>query len=209
MTQHYFTPEPDAAHEISSWQTRFAGLDLTFETDRQVFSRLALDYGTRYLLETILEQPPLYGRILDLGCGYGPVGIVLKRRYPHVEMIMSDVNHRAVALARRNLRLNHIQYVDVIQSDGLTSVSGRFDTIVLNPPIRAGKAVVYRLFAEAAAALTDTGRFYIVIQKKQGAPSAEKALMDLGLTVERLGRSAGYWVLCAGKNQHTAAEENQ
>lgn len=197
MTQHYYTPEPDAAHDIISWQTRFAGLDLVFETDRQVFSRRAIDYGTRYLLETILEQPPLHGRVLDLGCGYGPIGVVLKRRYPHIELVMSDINHRAVALAKRNLRLNHIRYVDVIQSDGLKALKGSFETIVLNPPIRAGKAVIYRLFAEAAAALTDAGRLYIVIQKKQGAPSAEKALLELNLKVERLGRSAGYWIFCA------------
>lgn len=199
--RHYFDASPETAHEEKFLNMRLRGHDFRFKTDRQVFSRHAVDYGTQLLIETVLDDEKLYGRMLDLGCGYGPVGIISKRLAPHLDLVMSDVNKRAVSLAKENLKLNQIKYVQVIVSDGLQHIEGSFNVISLNPPVRAGKQVVYRLFEDAFAHLAKNGYLYVVIQKKQGALSAQKALETITPHVERINRSAGYWVLRAEKTE--------
>ena len=199
--RHYFDASPDTAHEEKYLNFRFRGQDFRFKSDRQVFSRHAVDYGTQLLIETMLDDGKLFGRLLDLGCGYGPVGVIIKRMTPHLEIIMSDVNKRAVSLAKENLKLNQIKYLDVVVSDGFQHIDGTFSVISLNPPVRAGKHTVYRLFEDAFKHLEQNGCLYVVIQKKQGAPSAQKELEKLTSHVERVSRSAGYWVLRAVKTE--------
>ena len=198
MTEHYYTQTPGAAHDEKQVIFEVLGLRLQCTTDAGVFSRDGLDMGTRILLEAL---PPLSGRILDLGCGWGPVGTALGRKYPDAQILLSDVNERAVELAGRNLRSNGVTNAAVVQGDGYEAVEGRFDAIVLNPPIRAGKGVIYALFEGARAHMTDGGALYIVIRKQQGAESAEKYLRTLYGSVERICREKGYWVLrCAEVN---------
>ena len=198
MTEHYYTQTPGAAHDEKQVIFEVLGLRLQCTTDAGVFSRDGLDMGTRILLEAL---PPLSGRILDLGFGWGPVGTALGRKYPDAQILLSDVNERAVELAGRNLRSNGVTNAAVVQGDGYEAVEGRFDAIVLNPPIRAGKGVIYALFEGARAHLTDGGALYIVIRKQQGAESAEKYLRTLYGSVERICREKGYWVLrCAEVN---------
>jgi 16S rRNA (guanine1207-N2)-methyltransferase len=201
MMQHYFDQDPQAEHQEKRLQVKLFGRDFEFITDTNVFSRHALDYGTRVLIEAIVRDGQLPGRLLDLGCGYGPVGIVLKRMFPHLDVEMSDINRRAVELTRKNLAINQIKYVKVQQSDGFEQIEGTFDTITLNPPIRAGKKTVHSLFEQSYQHLNIDGQLYVVIQKKQGAPSALKALQNLSASVERISRDAGYWVLRVKKTQ--------
>jgi 16S rRNA (guanine1207-N2)-methyltransferase len=157
-----------------------------------------MDYGSELLLETfIAECPARTGRLLDLGCGYGPVGIVLKRVFPALDVTLSDINTRALELARQNARANQTAGVQIVKSDGLGALSGPYDFILTNPPIRAGKATVHRFFAEAREKLGSGGLLYVVIQKKQGAPSALKRLRELFADVEVIEHSAGYWVIRA------------
>ncbi|MBQ8508096.1 MAG: class I SAM-dependent methyltransferase, partial [Clostridia bacterium] len=161
-------------------------------TDAGVFSRDGLDMGTRILLEAL---PPLSGRILDLGCGWGPVGTALGSLYPEAEILLTDVNERAAELARRNLAANGVKNAAVVSGDGYEAVDGQFDSIVLNPPIRAGKNVIYGMFEGALSYLKDGGALYIVIRKQQGAESAERFLQGIYANVERIAREKGYWVL--------------
>jgi 16S rRNA (guanine1207-N2)-methyltransferase len=197
---HYFDPEPTSEHRPAELAFRLNGQDFLFQTDSSVFSRRRLDFGSELLIEAVIEDQSrqLRGRVLDLGCGYGAVGIVLKRLFPSLEMVLSDINERALDLARKNAVKNHVQYVEAVRSDGLQDVRGDFDLILTNPPIRAGKAVVYRLFREAAARLRPGGRLYVVIQKKQGAPSALKYLNELAGQAETIEHGAGYWVIRTG-----------
>ena len=195
MTDHYYAKNPGAAHDERRVIFEILGLKLTCTTDAGVFSRDGLDMGTRILLEAL---PEASGRVLDLGCGWGPVGVALGKKYPAAELVLTDVNERAAELARRNLRDNGATNARVVCGEGFEAVEGMFDLIALNPPIRAGKAVIYDLFAEAAKRLAPGGALYIVIRKQQGAESAQKYLNTIYRDVERVARDKGYWVLrCA------------
>ncbi len=195
MTEHYYTNNPDLAHDLHP--ATFISLcnELPSTTYSVVFCLFGLDMVTRILLEAL---PALRGRILDLGCGWGPVGVAVGKKYPDTEIVMSDVNRRAVDLARRNLAANGIKNAAAVCGDGLEAVTGAFDAILLNPPIRTGKAVIYRLFADSAKQLSENGALYIVIRKQQGAESAAKYLSTLFSRVDRIARDKGYWVFACG-----------
>ena len=197
MSEHYYTARPASAHDERQVDVRALGLSLRFTTDAGVFSRDGLDRGTEALLEAL---PPLSGRVLDLGCGWGAVGVTLAKKYPGLEVVMTDVNERAAALARRNLDANGAT-AQVVCGDGFEAVEGDFDAVITNPPIRAGKAVIYRLFAEAKDHLRPGGALYIVIRKQQGAPSALKYLKELYGSAETIGREAGFHVIAAKKGE--------
>ena len=197
MADHYYTPDPASAHDERQLEIAVLGQALRFVTDAGVFSRGGLDRGTEVLLEAL---PPLSGRVLDLGCGWGAVGGALGAKYPALEIVMTDVNRRAAELARRNLALNGVR-AEVVTGDGFESVEGLFDAILTNPPIRAGKALVYGLFADARDHLRPGGALYAVIRKQQGAPSALKYLKETYAEAEIIGRGSGYHVLRARRSQ--------
>ncbi len=193
MTDHYFTPSPQSESRPARFETRYRGHTLLFETDSGVFSRTGLDKGTETLLNALPAD--MGGRLLDMGCGYGALGVSIAAACPGCRLTMADINQRAALLAAGNARLNRVEAETVI-GDGFSGLAGRtFDWIVTNPPIRAGKKVIYRLFADAAAALAQGGRLALVIRKQQGAPSARAYLETLFARAEIIARSAGYWVI--------------
>lgn len=193
MSDHYYTENPASAHDERRIVLSILGQELTFTTDAGVFSRDGLDRGTELLLEAL---PELTGRVLDLGCGWGAVGVALGKKYPALGIVMTDINSRAVELARRNLAANGVK-AEVVQGDGFQSVAGDFDAIVTNPPIRAGKAVIYGLFAQARDRLRPGGALYLVIRKQQGAPSALKYLREIYAGAEVIDRGSGFHVIRA------------
>ena len=197
MTEHYYTENPNSAHDERRIAVELLGSRLEFITDAGVFSRDGLDRGTEILINAL---PPLHGRILDLGCGWGPVGIALGKRYRELDIVMTDINSRAIELARRNLQLNGVN-ARVDQGDGYAAIDGQFEAIITNPPIRAGKAVIYDLFDRARDYITPDGALYIVIRKQQGAPSALKHLRETWGSAEIIERSAGYWVIRSEMNR--------
>jgi 16S rRNA (guanine1207-N2)-methyltransferase len=170
---------------------------MTFETDAGVFSRGEADTGTRLLLEALPEE--MHGEILDLGCGWGIIGISIKKAWPEAEVTLGDVNLRALELSRRNAERNGVKVI-CEESDGMAAFQGRkFDAVVTNPPIRAGKQVIYQMFADAAECLKPGGGLYLVIRKQQGAESCIRYLQTIYGQVEKLDKSGGFWVLKATK----------
>ncbi len=198
MSNHYFSPEPEVASNPITFDTTYQGQRYRFVTDAGVFSRGEMDKGTLTLLSATPKT--MEGTLLDIGCGWGAVGTILGKTHPALLVTMSDVNSRAVELAARNAQAHGVR-AEIIQSDGFENIDGEFDHILLNPPIRAGKQVIYRLFEECAQHLKKDGTLYVVIRKQQGADSAQKHLQTLFSSVSIGQRSAGYRVFLCRKGR--------
>ena len=163
-----------------------------FLTNNGVFSKDGLDFGSRLLLESIpLEE--VGGKILDMGCGYGVFGVVLGR-VTDAEIDMVDVNLRAIHLSKRNIEENHVSRVSVFESDCYSNINSKYDSIITNPPIRAGKKVVYDIVMNAKDHLNNNGKLFIVIRKEQGAKSL---IVDLKKVydVDILAKKKGFFII--------------
>lgn len=205
MTEHYYTAEPRSPHQTKEFRVTLCGNELRFKTDAGVFSRDRLDLGTKLLVESIelsgVEAP------LDLGCGYGPIGLAIARERPAVTVYMSDLNRRATELAAENAALNKIGNVVLRQGDGfrpwqdLYTDGFRFDCVVINPPLRAGKETVLRLFTEARDHLRPGGKLWAVIRTNQGAKTYLRSLEEIFGSAQTAAIQSGYRVLLARKEQ--------
>lgn len=192
MPDYYYTANPESAHEERRFRAVFAGRTLAFETDAGVFSKQHIDPGSELLCKSLPDE--LSGRVLDMGCGWGAMTVMTLAAHPDLEMTMADVNERALGLAVRNTAANGM-HAEALLSDGFERVEGLFDAVITNPPIRAGKAVIYKMFEDARAHLVPGGALYLVIRKQQGAPSALKFLKGLYESAEVVSRDGGYWVI--------------
>ena len=174
------------------------GKKFTFSSDNGVFSKNGVDFGSRLLLDFIpLEE--VGGKILDLGCGYGVIGIVLnKLTGANVDMV--DVNLRALHLTEMNVSANKCQNINVFESNVYEKINTKYTSIVTNPPIRAGKKVVYDMLFNAKDYLTDDGNLYFVIRKQQGAKSMISDL-EKEYDLEILEKKKGYYIIkCSNKS---------
>jgi len=199
MSEHYFSENPHSKSSPKNWKFNIKGKEYRFNSDAGVFSKSTVDFGSQLLIETF-TLPSAGGDLLDLGCGYGPVGISLAKEFSERHVIMSDVNGRAVELAKKNATDNAVQNVEIIQSDSFENLVGRsFASILLNPPIRAGKKLIYEMFELAEDSLVSGGDFWIVIQKKQGAASAKQKMEELFGNAEVIAKNKGYQILKSTK----------
>lgn len=198
MSEHYYSREQRVESNPKHWNFTLRGCDLKFKTDNGVFSKGEVDFGSRLLVESF-RLPEIAGDLLDVGCGYGPIGLALaKDTGRHVHMV--DVNERALSLAKENAEINGISKVSIYESDCLTNVKQQqFAAILTNPPIRAGKKIVHQIFEQSFSYLKDGGELWVVIQKKQGAPSAIEKISALFGDVETVEKKKGYFILRAKK----------
>ena len=194
MANHYYSENPETAHDLHQWSFELAGKTFQFVTDSGVFSRGPVDYGSRVLIEHFDATELPEGTLLDVGCGYGPIGLALAYQTKRpVEMI--DVNNRAVELAQGNAKRNGIE-ADIHQSNIYETLNQKtYAAIISNPPIRAGKKVVHQILSEAAPLLKIGGSLTIVIQKKQGAPSAKSKMEDVFGNAEIIAKDRGYYII--------------
>lgn len=175
-------------------EAQINGLKFKFKTDVGVFSRDFLDYATKLLLEKVDFSTLKNGKILDIGCGYGPVGIYVAKTTKN-EVVMLDINPRALELSKENLLLNNVN-ATVLESDCLEVVlDQKFEMAILNPPIHAGKEVVYKMFEQAYETLEIDGSLWIVIQQKHGAPSAIKKLETIFKNVNIIYKKKGFYII--------------
>lgn len=193
-SEMYYAKNPTAAHDEHRLSYTVGGQTLSFISDSGVFSKQRVDYGTGVLLSVMndLEKKP--ASVLDLGCGYGPLGLFAAKMWPKIQVDMVDVNERALALAKQNARANGLG-VTIFASDGYEQVKDKYDLIVTNPPIRAGKKTVSAFLSGAKDHLNQGGVLLVVIQKKQGEPSARKLLTETFGNCTIVKRDKGYYIL--------------
>lgn len=193
----YYEDNQDLSHDFQTLTVELLGQSMRFKTDRGVFSKNGIDYGSRVLLENY--QPESAKSLLDVGCGYGTLGLTLAKKFD-LGVTMVDVNSRALDLCRQNAIDNAVSNSKIELSNIYVSVSEKYDAIISNPPIRAGKEVVHEILAGAFGHLNDGGHLTIVIQKKQGAPSAQKKMEEVFGNCQLVARDKGYFILRSYKN---------
>ena len=197
-TNMYYEDNRDLAHDVQELSVELLGLPLHFLTDAGVFSKNAIDYGSRVLLDNF--QPEGAKTLLDVGCGYGTLALTLAKKYG-LKATLVDINSRALDLAKKNADKNNIEVNGIFLSNIYDNVEGKFDAIISNPPIRAGKEVVHTILSDAYEHLNDDGHLTIVIQKKQGAPSAQKKMKDVFGNCEIVAKDKGYYILRSYKEK--------
>ncbi|WP_462412551.1 class I SAM-dependent methyltransferase [Neobacillus sp. Marseille-QA0830] len=199
MSEHYYSRTQNVESNPKYWEYTLRNHLFRFKTDNGVFSKREVDFGSRLLIETF-RMPDIEGDILDVGCGYGPIGLAIAKEYSRSTVHMVDVNERAIELAKENAEKNGISNVKIYESDRLENVMEMaFAAILTNPPIRAGKKTVHDIFEQSFDRLASSGELWVVIQKKQGAPSALEKLKELFSRVETVDKSKGYFIIKATK----------
>ncbi|MFR5892308.1 MAG: class I SAM-dependent methyltransferase [Bacilli bacterium] len=173
----------------------FRGQKFNFITDNGVFSKKEVDFGSSLLLQTVTLDDG--DRVLDVGCGYGVIGLVIAKVKPQSLVDMIDINERAIRLSCKNKTLNKIENVEIFVSNIYQNIVKKYDVIVSNPPIRAGKKIVHEIASKSFEFLNEDGTFWCVIQKKQGAESMLKLLIQIYQKVEIVEKDKGYWIIKA------------
>ena len=192
--EHYFTNNSHLKSEIRAISYENKGIVFTFFSDLGVFSKDKIDYGSRVLVETIIQQGKKYNNILDVGCGYGFIGIVLGK-LNEASVVFTDVNKRALHLCERNIKENKIKG-EIVLSNAYENITETYDLIVTNPPIRAGKEVVLNIIRDARKHLKEDGELWFVIRKDQGVKSVIKCVEDIYKT-EVVKKDKGFYIVRA------------
>jgi 16S rRNA (guanine1207-N2)-methyltransferase len=198
QTEHYFTQEPKTPAKLGVIRTQLRGKSFEFLTSSSVFSKKQVDLGTRLLIETMAL--PETGAVLDVGCGYGPVGIAAAASNPRLRVIMTDVNERAVRLARQNSRKNKVRNTEVRCGYLYEPVKDiTFNCVLSNPPVSAGMETVKSIITEALQVMAHKATFQMVIRSKIGAKTLPLIFSETFGNCQVLARESGYRVLIAEK----------
>ncbi|RLI22788.1 hypothetical protein DRO54_00175 [Candidatus Bathyarchaeota archaeon] len=191
---HYFSEKPQVKPKYGIIRVYLRDRYFEFLTCSGVFSPKKIDLGTRLLIESMIL--PDEGSVLDLGCGYGPVGIVAAALNPKLHVIMVDVNERAIMLARENAKRNFIKNIEVRKGYLYEPVKNlKFNAILCNPPISAGKETIRKIITEAPAHLTRNGLLEVVVRSKIGGKMVKEMMMETFGNVQVHARQSGYRVL--------------
>ena len=200
---HYFSEKPEIKSEKKRIKYTIQNKKFEFITDNGVFSKSKVDFGTDLMLNEFLKKNRGLEvekiKILDIGCGYGVVSVILKSFYPEISITLSDVNERALELSEENLKKYGINDYHIIKSDAFEKITERFDVILSNPPIRAGKDIIFKIYSEAYEHLNENGKFYCVIQTKHGAKSTQKKLIEIFGNCDTVTIDGGYRIFLSKK----------
>ncbi|MDL2287028.1 methyltransferase [Eubacteriales bacterium OttesenSCG-928-G02] len=188
---HYFIEDKTLKHDIKTIGYYFSGNKFAFTTNSGLFSKDHIDPATDILLKTV---PRITGSLLDMGCGYGCIGIILGKAYS-LKVTQADINQLAIDYTKINCTANNFD-TNIIKSDCFDNITDSFDTILINPPIHAGKAVTYKMYEQSINHLNPNGKLYVVTLKKHGAESTLAKLNEVFGTCETLYKKKGYFVFC-------------
>lgn len=190
--EHYFTNNKNLKEDLQLNKVKVLDTEFSFYTDNGVFNKKGLDYGTRILLENLDFQNKK--TFLDVGCGCGPIGIYISKQSDSYTVDMIDVNEKAVKLTNKSLKLNSISNANAFISFTYENITKKYDMILTNPPIHAGKKVVYDIIENAKEHLNENGELWVVIRKDQGAKSLIKD-MDFIYKNEIVTKNNGFFII--------------
>ena len=203
---HYFSENPEIKSNKRNINYIINNKKFEFTTDNGVFSKSKVDYGTDVMLKVFLKENEKRKNeifdVLDIGCGYGIVSVVLKTFFKKINITLSDVNERALDLSSENLKKVGIKDYVKIKSFSFDNIKSNCDVILSNPPIRTGKATIFKIYEESFEHLNKNGEFYCVIQTKHGAKSTQKKLEEIFGNCETLEIDGGYRIFRCIKNEN-------
>ena len=197
MPHQYFEDNTNLPSNIQKITFSIKGKKLDFLTDNGVFSKTSIDLGSRNLLKYAIINDAK--TILDVGCGYGTIGLSIAKLYPNTKVDMVDISERALDLARQNKSINTIENAEIFASDSYQNITKNYDMIITNPPIRAGKKIVNDIVIGGGSHLNENGNLWCVIQKKHGAQSLIKAMKEVYTSVEVVNVVDEYCIIKAQK----------
>lgn len=192
--EHYFTNNSNLKSEFRVVTAHIFDEVIEYTSDLGVFSKDKLDYGSKLLIETFLKEKENYTTVLDLGCGYGVIGLTISK-LTNAKVTLADVNKRALHLTEINAKKHKLD-VNIVESDIYSNITEKFDVILTNPPIRAGKSVIKEFILDASKHLNSSGTLYVVMRKDQGAKSMidiMKSLYDVNI----IEKSKGFYIIKA------------
>jgi len=189
----YFDNNDNLDSKLKIIDYKYEQYSLSFYSDLGVFSKDHIDYGSRLLLETYLKNKKSITKALDIGCGYGFIGITLSKIL-NMDVDMIDINHRCLHLTKKNIKLNKVS-AQVFLSDTYANINNRYDLIITNPPIKAGKKIIYDILFKAKEYLEKKGEVWFVMRKDHGAKSTIKDL-EKEYLVEIIVKNKGFYVIC-------------
>lgn len=195
---HYYINDKNLKDNEAFFDVQIDGTSFRFYTNDGVFSKRDFDFGSYLLIKSALGLGT-FSTVIDMGCGYGPIGIIYSKFNNDAKVYMYDVNLRALDLARKNMILNNVSNAFAFESYLFEKVEVKVDLILTNPPIRAGKSVIFKLYEDAYKHLNENGVLLVVIQRKQGAPSTIEKLKSIYNNVEVIEKKGGYWIISAAK----------
>jgi 16S rRNA (guanine1207-N2)-methyltransferase len=199
MSSHYYSQKPNSSGKKITISTNQFGNYLSFKSQSGVFSWKKVDTGSEILLQN--AQLPKTGLILDLGCGYGFLGISIAKAYPHLKVVLTDINELAIRLTKANRKQNKVEEnTQVFQGHLFKPLANmKFDLILTNPPIMAGKAILTEIIEQSIEHLTPKGSIQLVVPKKKGLLSMQKMLEKTYGSFEVIAKKSGFWVLKGNK----------
>ncbi|MBI5391679.1 class I SAM-dependent methyltransferase [Candidatus Woesearchaeota archaeon] len=196
MTDHYFTKQPASKLRVFERMEKIKDQEITFFTASSTFSPKKIDRGTKVLIEYASIQD--HQKVLDLGCGYGIVGLILKKINPSIEITLTDINERAVETAKKNFAFHKLK-ADIFQSDGFEKIKENFDSIVLNPPQAAGLEICKRLIKESFLHLDPNGKLQVVARQNKGGKTISRFMEEVFKNVSITARKSGYCLYTSQK----------
>jgi 16S rRNA G1207 methylase RsmC len=198
MKEHYFSPEPESDLKLGKIEVKYQGNDFAFYTSSGVFGKKKADAGSMLLVESAKIEDKEGFSVLDLGCGYGLIGITIKKTYPNAKVICSDVNKRAVMLTKKNAEANNVE-LNALQSDIFSNIKENFDAILVNLPQHAGKDICFKMIEESYKHLNSNGSLQVVSRHQKGGKSYQKKMEEVFGNCTDIGKGSGYRVYMSVK----------
>lgn len=187
---HYYSEKQTSPLRLCKIKSAIMGKVFEFYSGSGVFSKKKVDNGTRVLVENCIVKNSW--KVLDLGCGYGVIGVVIGKMFPKTIILMVDVNKRALKLAKMNIELHNIENAEVKYSNLYSTVKGKFNTIIVNPPITAGRKLCFRIIEEAKEHLEKNGLLQLIARHRKGGKILGEKMLEVFGNMEEKAKSGGY-----------------